>query len=136
MAKNKEEKIPMSDFVVGRGFSQPFYKDIFEELATKYKTESPRQHTVRAVIMMFEKKYPAEMRAFKRQIEQVRETRVNKYAADDKSQLQFVLSFPESLYSRIDLATIDPSFLQGETEQEELEWMIKNFPEFVVPEEV
>lgn len=136
MAKKKEEKIPLGNFVAGREFSQPFYREIFEELATKYKKESPRQHTVRTIIMLFKKKYPVEMRAFKRQTDQVRETRANKYASNDATDLQLILSFPESLFNRIDLAIIDPPFLQGETKQEELDWMIKNFPEFVVPEEI
>lgn len=136
MAKNK---INLEDFVQSSRFTDDFSVEIFKELVTTYKKESPRQHLIRAVIMLWERKYPAELRYHKKAMEQRRETRANQFAANKDEDMRLLMSFPASLWNRLGLMVKDPDFLHESspiTKEEKLEkeWVIKNFPEFVVAE--
>jgi uncharacterized membrane-anchored protein YjiN (DUF445 family) len=130
---SKDKQIHPEDFIEGRNFSRPFYSEIVQELITKYKKESPRQHAIRATVMLFEKKYKAEMRAFNKQMEKARDGLKNKFAANKEQDQRLFLKLPPSLWNRISMITPDKPFLEDDSE---MEWFMKEFPNYVVPKEI
>ena len=130
---SKDKQINLEDFVEGRNFSRPLYSSILEELVIKYKNESPRQHAIRATIMLFEKKYKTEMRTFKKEMEKTKENLKNKFAANKEQDQRLLVRIPPSLWNRIGMIISDKPFLE---EGGELKWFMKEFLQYVVPEEI
>ncbi len=134
MEKN-QKNITLAKFLKDYNFSSPIYSAITKELITKYKKESPRQRTIRAVVMLFKETNKEEMEEFFVSKEIFRKTRKNKFAADSKSGIRVEVKLPGKLLNQ--LYTIIKSkydtftFLQS---KEEVEWFIKAFPEFQAPE--
>ena len=129
----EDKQIDPEDFIEGRNFSRPFYSGIVKELVTKYKNESSRQHAIRATIMLFEKKYKAEMRTFKKEMEKARDLSINKFAANKEQDQRLLVKIPPSLWNRVGMITPDKPFLE---EDGELKWFMKEFPQYVVPKEI
>lgn len=130
-----KKEIHLEDFVRESKFSDSLYRDVFMELVTKYKAESPRQHLIRAVITIFKEKYPAEMRVFNKEMKKIKETRVNEYAADKQQDQRLLFKFPESLWARLSIVIDEPPLLTQSNppkldELEEIRWLMKEFPEF------
>lgn len=143
----EDENKKLNNFVAKKTFSEDkvdneIFRDIFYDLTTKYKDETPRQHLIRAIITIYEKKYPKEMAAFDKEMQRVRETRDNEYAADKKQDQRLLFKFPTSLWNRLTLLVKDPEFLNEtkpnmtKEEKEEWSWFMQNFPEFIVPKEI
>ena len=59
---SKKNKIDLEEFVKASKFSDEAYANIFRELVLKYKQDTPRQALIRAIIAIFETRYPAEAR--------------------------------------------------------------------------
>lgn len=134
----KKKKINLEEFVKKSQFSDDLYRQIFSELVAKYKNETPRQHLIRAVILIWERNYPREFAWFQDEMNKVKETRTNEFAADVKADMQLTFRFPRSLFNRLKLIVKDPEFLASTNEptkedKEEVAWLTKNFPEFLVP---
>lgn len=122
-------------------FSDSVFREIYMELISKYRHESERQHLIRAIIEIYQKKYPAEMKAFGREMDKKRELIANDYAADMKQKQRQVFKFPESLWQRLTRLVEDPPLLSESnpmTKEElaEWTWFIKEFPQFVVPKKL
>lgn len=131
----------LEDFIKESKFSDSMYRDIFLELVTKYKAESPRQHLIRAIITIFKETYPAEMKVFNQGMKKIRETRVNEFAADKQQDQRLLFKFPESLWARLSMVVDEPPFLNqsnppAKDELEEMQWLFKEFPEFAVAEKI
>ena len=134
----KNNKINLEEFVSTTHFSDDIDKQVFRELVTKYKKETPRQALIRAIIAMWERKYPLEAHAHQRTIEHGKETRINKFAANKEQDQRLLFRFPQSLWNRLTLLVKDPDFLYQSDpitkgEKKELEWVIKNFPQYLIP---
>lgn len=128
----------VEEFIKKTQFSDDTVASIFRELVANHSDETQRQHTVRAAIMMWIKKYPNELEMFERQMRKTRETRENEYAADKTQDQRHLFKFPESLWNRITMVVKDPEFLSQSNpivkeEEEEMAWFIREFPQFVVP---
>lgn len=116
-------------------------REIFIDLIGKHKHESERQHLIRAIVEIYQKKYPAEMRAFQKIMDKKREIIANDYAADKEQQQRLMFKFPESLMRRFELLIKDPPFLSQSNpmtkeEMDEWSWFIREFPQFVVPRKI
>ncbi len=134
---DKKKEVDLKEFIKGSEWSDPLYRDIFLELATKYKAESPRQHLIRAIISIYIEKYPAEMRKFNSEMKKIKETRSNEFSANKKEDQRLLFKFPESLWARLTLVVTDPPFLQQSNppkkeELEEIRWIMKEFSEFAM----
>ena len=131
----------LEDFVKESKFSDPLFRDIFLELVTKYKAESPRQHLIRALLTIYKETYPAEMKVFNGEMKKVKETRVNEFAADKEQDQRLLFKFPESLWARLSMVVDEPPFLSQSNpptkdELEEMQWLFREFPEFAVAEKI
>jgi len=129
---DKEKNMSLDEFLKSQTFTDTVYKQIFKELVTKYKNENERQHLIRAVILLFERKDPNGMKKFKEMMGKTRELQTNKFASDKKQDQRHLLRLPEELWKRLKLVVEDPEFLK---EDKEVDWVVKNFPEFVIPSE-
>jgi poly-D-alanine transfer protein DltD len=109
---------------------------IFKTLVQDYPNETLRQHTIRAVIMMFEEKYKPEMRQHEKAMKLLKETRENPEAANYGEQMRVAFRIPQSLMTRIGMSIKEPEFLSEEAKNklDEWEWFRKNFPRYVAPE--
>lgn len=140
MKEKDQEKL--AEFIASADFSSDLFKDIATELVSKHKHESLRQHTIRAIIEIWTRKYPMEVRAFKKEMQKFRETRSNKFAATDKAHDQrHIFKFPSTLWNRLTSHVSKPEFLSMDKEptkdqQNEWSWVIAEFPMFVVPEKI
>lgn len=135
------KKNSLSEKATESNFSDSVFREIYMDLISKHKHESERQHLIRAVIEIYQKKYPSEMRAFGHIMDQKRETLANDYAADKEQRQRLVFKFPESLMNRFSLLVDKPPLLSASnpmTKEEltEWSWFIKNFPQFVVPKKI
>lgn len=122
-------------------FTSDIYADIYRDLITNYKHETKRQHTIRAVIQLWMKKYRMEASIFEKQMKKFRETRSNEFAADKQQDQRHMFKIPETLWTRIVQLVKDPEFLSESNpmtkeEEEEYAWFIREFPMFVVPETI
>jgi hypothetical protein len=130
---SKDKKINLEDFLGGTKISSPLYREIIKTIVTKFKHESERQHKIRAMTMMYEKKYLTEMSLHAEAMQEVREKQSNRFAAEKEQDQRILLKIPETLWSRLDMVVFDPPFLK---EDEEKDWFMKNFPRYVIPEEI
>ena len=127
----------LEDFLKKTQFSDDTVASIFRELIHNHPGESERQHTVRAAIMMWMRKYPNEMAMFERKMKKTRELQANEFSSDEKQDQRHVFKIPESLWNRIGMVVKEPAFLtqsnpMTKQEEEEFTWFIKEFPQFVV----
>jgi hypothetical protein len=119
-----------------------FLREIFQDLMGKYKDESERQHVIRSIISIFEKKYRVEMREFQKIMDKKRELVANEFASDEgDQQMRDVFKFPESLWQRLTMIIEKPEFLaqsnpMTKEESDEWAWFIKNFPQYVIPKKI
>jgi hypothetical protein len=137
MEEEKQEKKSLEDFLNKTQFSNETIASIFRELVANHPGESERQHTVRAAIMMWMRKYPNEMALFEKKMQKSRELQANDMAADMKQDQRHLFRIPESLWNRITMVVKDPPFLtqsnpMTKEEEEEFTWFIREFPQFVV----
>jgi metal-responsive CopG/Arc/MetJ family transcriptional regulator len=138
----EEDQVKLAEFVAGADFTSEMFRDIFSDLIEKHVNESLRQHTIRALIEIWIKRYPAEADTFQKQIQQFRAQKKDVFAsAGVASDQRIVFKFPETLWNRLNSIVQEPPFLQQsnpmtDTEKEEWAWMIKEFPQFVVPERI
>ena len=131
----------LSEKKIAPEFSDAILREVYMDLISKHKNESERQHLIRAVIGIYQKKYPSEMRAFGRIMDEKRETLKNDYAADKEQRQRLVFKFPESLMKRFTMLVDEPPLLSASnpmTKEEltEWTWFIKEFPQFVVPKKI
>lgn len=136
-----KKKNSLSEQEIAPKFSDAIFREVFSSLVSKYRHESERQHLIRAIIEIYQKKYPAEMRAFGRIMDRKRELIVNDYAADKEQRQRLVFKFPESLMRRFEMLVTDPSILSQSNpmtkeELNEWTWFMKEFPIFVVPKKI
>lgn len=134
-------KKSLKEFAQESEFSTELFREIFLELISKHKNESERQHLIRAIIEIFERKYKREMEEFTKIMDKKRELIANDYAADTEQRQRLVFKFPESLMNRFNMLVQDPPFLSQSNpmtkeEMDEWSWVIKNFPEFVVAKKI
>jgi len=135
------KKNSLSEKEVAPEFSDAIFREVFSSLISRHRHESERQHLIRAIIEIYQKKYPAEMRVFEQIMTQKRELAANEYAADKEQRQRLVFKFPESLMRRFEMLVTDPSILSQSnpmTKEElaEWTWFMKAFPQFVVPRKI
>ena len=136
----ESEQKSVEQFIKESNIVKDLYVDILRTLITNYKNENKRQHSIRACIMLWEKKYPLEKKKFKEQFKKFKETRANKFASDTQKQdTRHTFKFPETLWARIDMIVKEPPFLSQSNpmtkeEMDEWAWIIKEFPQYVVAE--
>jgi len=136
------DQIKLAEYVAKADFSADIYRDIFGDLVAKHSDESMRQHTIRAIIEIWMRRYPKEVRAFEEQMRKTKETRNDKFAsAGINSDQRTVFKIPESLWNRLSSMLPDPAFLaqsnpMTEEEKDEWAWFIREFPLFVIPEKI
>lgn len=137
-----EDQVKLAEFVAGADFSSDVFRDIFSELIAKHGDESLRQHTIRAIIEIWMRKYPSEVEAFTKQIDAFKQARKDQFAsAGATSDQRIVFKFPETLWNRLTIMVKEPAILQQsnpmtDAEKDEWAWFIKEFPLFVVPEKI
>ncbi len=109
--------------------------DITKKLIKDYPQETTRQHIIRAAFMLFEEKYKPEMKQHAASMQELKETRENKFAADMENDIRVGFRIPKGLVLRIKHFIKEPDFLSEEAEEmlSEWEWFRKNFPRYVVP---
>jgi metal-responsive CopG/Arc/MetJ family transcriptional regulator len=134
-------KKSLKEFAQESKFSNDIFREVFLELISKYKHESERQHLIRAIIAIYEKKYRREMQEFAKIMDKKRELIANDFAADKEQRQRLVFKFPETLMNRFNLLVKDPAFLSQSNpmtkeEMDEWSWVIKNFPQFVVAKKI
>lgn len=122
-------------------FSDSVFRDIYHKLITKHKDETERQHLIRAIILIYKAKYPAEIREFAKIMDKKRELITNEYASDNEQGQRLLFRFPESLMHRLTMLVENPPFLSQSnpmTKEEENEWtwFMDSFPEFTVPKKL
>ncbi len=110
---------------------------IFRILISQYPDETDRQHAIRAMVMIFEDKYPEAMRRHQSDIKKRQETRANEHAAHYDTDMRLAFALPEGLSTRINMVfdKIDqPRFLDEKMIKEngEDEWFRTNFPRYSV----
>jgi len=114
---------------------EEIFAGVFKELVTKYPEETDRQHVIRGMIMVFEKKYPAMMNRVDYAVRQSKETRANEYASNDVIDTRILFKIPEPLMTRINMVFSQknwPQFLSDEAVKlyDEENWFRKNFPRY------
>lgn len=109
--------------------------EIFKELVVKYPEESERQHAIRGMIMLFERKYPAEMKEHTKAIQVAKEQLSNEFGSDKDMSMRLTFRLPQGLMTRINMVIKEPAFLSEEAagKFDELEWFSKEFPRYFVP---
>lgn len=122
-------------------FSDSVFREVYMNLIEKHKEESPRQRLIRAIVEIYQRKYPSEMKAFEKIMDAKRETMANEFAADKEQRQRLVFKFPESLMKRFNMLVENPPILSQSnpmTKEEiaEWTWFMKNFPQFVVPRKI
>ena len=132
------KKNSLSDKSTESQFSYSVFREVYMDLISKYRDESSRQHLIRSIIEIYQKKYPAEMREFDKIMTQKRELVSNEYASDKEQRQRLVFKFPESLMKRFEMLVEEPPILSQSnpmTKEElaEWTWFIKAFPQFTVP---
>src|SRR3990167_4556919 len=125
-----EKQLNIKEFVSQQNFSSEIYREIAQTLLMKYKDETARQHLVRALIMIFEKRYPGEVEKHEEAVEQARELQMDKkFASNDQGQ-RHLFRFPRELWTRLSSLVSDPPFLDT---PEEMAWAAKAFPQYLIP---
>ena len=112
---------------------------IAKEKAKQYPNESLRQIIIRTVVQNFESKYPVLMEEFDNEVKKKRELTKNEYSADKDSDIRQLSVIPDGLTTRIDQAFKQrdwPRFMSKEAQKEyqEMDWFLKEFPRYKVPE--
>lgn len=112
---------------------------VFRILVSQYPDETDRQHVIRAMVMIFEDKYPGAMRRHQSDIKKRQETRANEHAADYNTDMRLAFALPEGLPTRINMVfdrINQPPFLDEKMIKEngEDEWFRTNFPRYAVSE--
>jgi len=107
---------------------------VFKELVVKYPEETERQHSIRGMIMLFERKYPAEMLDHKKAIKVVQEQKINEFASNDEADMRLAFRIPQSLMTRINMVVKAPPFLTEESDKMfgEINWFRQEFPRYAV----
>ncbi len=105
-------------------------------LISKHKGESSRQHAIRAMIELYERKHPGAVEEADKEIQRRRETAINKFSSVEEQDQRLLFSFPAPLYHRLMLIVKEPPFLSNEAIEQlkEEEWLAKAFPRYLVPE--
>lgn len=112
---------------------------IAKEKSRLYPHESPRQVIIRTIIAHFETKYPEVMGEFDNEIKKKRELSKNEFAVDKLTEIRRDVAMPEGLETRLNKAFVQQGwhrFLSNEIHKEynELEWFIREFPRYTIPE--
>ncbi len=130
-----QEKV-LNDFIKKSKIDNDMLADIFRTLVTTYKHETVRQHTIRAMITFYEKKYGAEMRRFAKDMKKRKELARNEYASTEKQDQRVMFSFPDTLYQRLTMIVKDPDFMSDDAIKKlrEDEWLMREFPQYFVPD--
>ncbi len=112
---------------------------IAKEKAERYPNESVRQIVVRTIIEHFETEYPIVMEELDNEIKKKRELSKNEHSSNDDIDIQRVSAMPDGLLTRINRIFQQRGwyrFMSDEAQKEyrELDWFIKEFPRFVIPD--
>jgi hypothetical protein len=118
---------------------------IFQDIATKHKDETKRQHLIRAAVAMFEAQHPAEVARHQNKIRTKRELLQNQFGANWETELQLMFLIPPyvgtaffQVSEKLNDKTLKVPFMSDEAQKlfNEHDWFKKNFPQFVVPEKL
>lgn len=117
-----------------------FLFNIAKDKYRKYPNETLRQVLIRTIVEHFENKYPSLMSEFDSEIKKRKELAKNKYHSSTDIDIRKIAALPDGLSTRINKVFIDknwPRFLSDEAQKEfkELDWFIKEFPRFMIPDE-
>lgn len=118
---------------------EEFLSGIFQELQRKFPDETNRQWVIRGMTLLFESRYPEDVKLHERNMKYLRETRSNEEASSDKIDMRLAFATPQSLITRINMVFTklkQPLFLSEEAIEKygEDEWLKNNFKQFVVPQ--
>lgn len=134
----KENKKTLTEFTENQKFSDVLLQEIFKKSVTDYKHETTRQSLIRALVGIYNQRYPEEMAEHAKVIKAKREALANEFGADDQGQRnRSVFNLPEGLYKRLEMLVKDPPFLSQSNpmtkeEMDEWSWFFSEFPQFRV----
>ena len=108
---------------------------IFSELVVKYSGETSRQHSIRGMVMLFESKYPEEVKQHAEAMKVAKEQAINEFGANENMDMRRTFRIPQGLMTRINMVVTDPSFLTQEADKMfgEVSWFKENFPRYFIP---
>ena len=125
----------LENFIVQKFSGKDTLAEVFLSLAKKHKGENMRQHTIRAMIELYERKHPEALEEASKQIQKRRETAKNEFSSVEDQDQRLLFSFPAPLYHRLSMIVKDPPFLSNEAIEhlKEDEWVAKEFKRYLVP---
>jgi len=93
-----------------------------------------RRKFIEDTVKVYRSDYNEEYVKHLKEVHLQRNKQANKYASTPDKEMRPVVSIPNRLFYFIDRALIEMSEPRFLSEKKELEWFLKTFPEFQVPE--
>ena len=92
-----------------------------------------RQKLIEEIVETFRTKFPKEYDEAAKSAKGMQGTRANVYGSDEGKELRLALRMPARLVDALQMTLQNPGFLK---EDDEFNWFMTRFKEFVVPEKV